>query len=158
MDPMIQAVVNTLVSGAIALAPAAAEQAGKSAVGEVVKDAYSRFKGYIIGKYTKVTGDISQLEEDPEDTDRQNMIGKVLEKAGAEKDEQLAELAKELLKAIQANAPAVAKRINVDITQLKVGGDASFRRIEESVKGKDWEITGNLTIEDVGKQGTNRPN
>ena len=123
MDPMIQAVVSTLVSGAIALAPAAAEQAGKSAVGEVVKDAYSRFKGYIIGKYTKVTGDISQLEEDPEDTDRQNMIGKVLEKAGAEKDEQLAELAKELFKALQDNSPAAAKRINADITQLKVGGD-----------------------------------
>lgn len=158
MNPMIQAVVTTLASGALALAPKLAEEAGKSVVGEAIKDAYGRLKGYIGGKYSKVTSDIAQLEEEPEDTDRQNMIAKGLQKAGADQDEQLSQLAQALLKAIQTNAPQIASGITVDLSDLKIGGSATVEHISDSVRLTTSDIKGDLNIRDVGFGGKSDPN
>jgi hypothetical protein len=122
MDP-ISIIVAALVSGAAAgLKPTAAQ---------MVKDAYSAIKHLIKSKYDGKA--LDKLEKDPSSTALGTELRSELEYRGADNDQQLLSLARELLEAVSEYDPAAAANVGVDLDDIR---------------------SRNLKVEDVTSTGT----
>jgi hypothetical protein len=145
MEPFVASLVGALAAGAIA--------AAKDTATQVVKDAYGGVRQYITDQYAKVR--LDDLEEEPQSKGQKLVIQEKLEKAGAENDPTLAELAATLVEALESQAPDAAKAAGVDLEGIRAALDIQIRRVGEGgpVRMKDLEARGgSLFIEDVGNQ------
>ena len=94
---------------AVALASGAAAGAAEQAVAE----AYEALKGVIKSRYSKVNLDL--IEEQPSSKNRRRVVAEDLENEGAETDDELIIMSKELIEMIQAEAPETFEIVGVDL-------------------------------------------
>jgi len=149
MDPL------TLITTALIVGATAALQ---ETAGQAVKDAYNGFKTFLIDRFQNTKTAIDSLEEDLTDENSQKTLTTRLGKAKAETDAEVLRRAQELVEAVKHYAPQTGAQLNIDLNDLTVGGSATLRNIEKTVKGRDWQITGDLNIENVGTKGDTDPN
>ena len=141
---IISAVVNALVTGAVA--------AQKPTAKKVLKDAYDALKSLIQRKYKKVN--LNRLERDP-DSSTKSSIAADLTKAGAFQDQELLSLVRTLVEAVEQYDREAAAAVGVDIERVK----AAFINIENvdaqgsGVKITDAEVSGGISISGI-KSGT----
>lgn len=141
MDPITAA----LIVGATA--------ALQKTAGQVIEDTYNAFKTLLISRFQSTKAAIELLESDPQDEDSQKVVNKQLQKAKVEEDEEVLQRAQALVEAVKKYAPDTGKQLNIDLNDLKVGGTATIRNIGKTVKGRNWDITKDLNIENVGMGG-----
>lgn len=149
MDPL------TLITTALIVGATAALQ---ETAGQAVKDAYNGFKTFLVDRFQSTKTAIDSLEEDLADENSQKTLTTRLGKANAETDAEVLRRAQELVEAVKRYAPQTGAQLNIDLNDLTVGGSATLRNIEKTVKGRDWQITGDLNIENVGTKGDTDPN
>ena len=146
MDP-IGIIVSALASGAAAGLKPAAEK--------VIIDAYAGLKSMIRRKYNSV--DLIPVEKKPESRSKRESVGEDLADAGATEDQELLDLAKELIDAVAKHDKAIAAAIGVDLEEIK----AAYLNIKKvtstgaGVKVKKSEFEGGIDIGEVsaGKLG-----
>src|SRR4051812_31852194 len=99
MDP-VSAIVTTF--------PLRATVALKNATEQARKDAHTKLKALIRGRYAKVSADLDQLEQTPDSTTRRAVIEESLTREGAQQDPQLPQLAAQaqtLIELVRSSAP-----------------------------------------------------
>lgn len=147
MDP-ISIIVMAVALGAAAGLKPTAEQ--------VIKDAYAGLKTLIQRKYAQANESVALIEAAPQSKARQQVMIEDLEKASADKDEELLRQAKTLLDAMQKADPDSAKSIGVSLEDIK----AASLKIDDviasgaGVQVKKAEITGDINISKVRAGGT----
>jgi hypothetical protein len=149
MDPV------TLITTALIVGATAALQ---ETAGQAVKDAYNGFKSFLVGRFQSTKSAVDSLEEDLTDEPTQNALTSRLTKAAVASDDEVLRRAQELVEAVKRYAPQVGAQLNIDLNDLIVGGSATFRNVEKTVKGRNWNVTGDLTVENVGMRGDDAPN
>ena len=149
MDPV------TLITTALIVGATAALQ---ETAGQAVKDAYNGFKSFLVGRFQSTKSAIDSLEDDLADENSQKTLTTRLSKAQAEADDEVLRRAQELVEAVKRYAPQTGAQLNIDLNDLIVGGSATFRNVEKTVKGRNWNVTNDLTIENVGMRGDDAPN
>jgi hypothetical protein len=108
MDP-ISIIIAALVSGiAAGLKPTASQ---------VVKDSYGAIKHLLKSKYDSKA--LDKLESDPSSTALSAELRTKLEYRGAESDQELLSLARELLEAVSEFDPEAATNVGVDLDDIK---------------------------------------
>jgi hypothetical protein len=137
MDP-ISIVVSAVVAGASA--------ALKDTTGMVIKDAYAGLKQFIFDRYRAVSVDL--VEQEPTSQSRELVLKEDLQKAGADKDEELLRRAQALLDAIERQPPDQAAALGVDLQRVKA---ANIRAKEIVAAGtgfraKDVEASGDINL------------
>jgi hypothetical protein len=148
MDP-ISLIISALVAGAAAGLKPTAEK--------VVKDAYAGFKNLLIGRFGKKSN-IESLEEKPQSAGRQATVKEELAEAGADRDAELMERARQLIETIKAHAPADAQAVGVNLSEV----EAEFIKIGKILSsggglvGSKLKLKGGLTIDEV-QAGGNPP-
>ena len=149
MDPL------TMITTALVVGATAALQ---ETAGQVVKDAYAAFKGFLVERYGGAKTAVELVEEDLSDADSQKVLTTRLGKTEAGSDEEILRRAQELIEVVQRHAPQTGEQLGVDMEKLRVGGNAVMRNIKKGVRGRDWDIKQDLTIENVGNVGDADPN
>jgi hypothetical protein len=134
---------------ALSLALGAGAAAGKAAVSEVVKDAYTALKNLIKKRYPKVS--VEQLEEAPGSKNRRAVVEEDLTAVGAAQDAELAAVAQNLINLVQQYAPAAASAIGVDLKDVAA---ANLRLADISASGTGVKVergafTGDIDIHGV---------
>ncbi len=130
--------ITTTIAAAVALGAA---ESLKNVAAAAVKDSYAALKKLIQDRYGKnedVTDAVDYVAKKPEAEPRRQMLEAALKEAGADKDQELAQLAQQLLAALKE--------------QLS-GKDAAQQVINQNISGKvnvisgtDQTNSGNLTI------------
>lgn len=150
MEPVI-----TTIAAALALGAAAGL---KDTASKAVTDAYAGLKKLIQDRYKKnedVTDALDYLIKKPEAGPRRQMLEQALKDAGADKDQELAQEAEQLLAAVEEHSPEAAAGIGMDIGTLKaarldvsnvlaVAGGGTGVKIEEA------EIDGTASFSNIG--------
>ena len=112
--PIDPVTIQTTIVTALALGAAAGLQ---ETAAQAVKDAYGAVKSLIQKKYRRV--DLAILEDDPSSEARQAVVKEEIAKTDMAQDAELAELVRQLVDAIEANAPQAAELIGVDLGNLQ---------------------------------------
>jgi len=126
--------------------------------GQVVEDAYNGLKALLINRFQATKAAVNALEENPDDPDARHFVEAKVKSSQVAGDAEIARLAETLIAAVQSHAPQLGRQANVDLTKLTVHGNATLRNIGERVKGREWEIGQDLTIENVGMDNDTDPN
>jgi hypothetical protein len=139
MEP-ISAIVTALALGAAS--------ALKDVAGQGIKDAYAGLKALIQRKYAQVP--LAQLEAKPDSKARREVVEEELTAAGAVHDEELLQLVKAVLNAVQ-QAPETAAAIGVDLEEVK---GAALRIADVIASGtgvrvRKGEFSGDIDIKGV---------
>ena len=147
MEP-VTAIVTALALGAAAGLKDTATQA--------VKDGYASLKTRIQQKYARVN--LELLEAAPDSKSQQAVVEEDLAKVGADYDEEILRIAKDLMDTIQGQAPGAASVIGIDLEDIK-GASLSIIDVIASgtgVKTKHADISGDIEIRKVraGQQGS----
>lgn len=137
MDPV------TLIAAAVAAGAAAG--AGDTAK-QVVVDGYAALKGLITHRYDVVEAEVVQVESEPEEPWRWQLLAEQLTRAGVGDDAQLRTAAQELLQIIEEQAPDAVSRIGVRLSRTVVGGDLEVSNLEVT-EGIGFEAV-DLTVDD----------
>lgn len=116
MDPV------TLIVSALA---AGAATALKETVGTAITDAYSALKGLLRRKYEDVN--IDAVERKPDSTVQRDAVAENLAEAGGGEDQELLELARQLVAAIREHEPAIEAPAGVVLKDV----EAAFIRAED---------------------------
>jgi len=143
MEP-ITAIVTAIATGAIS-------QTTK----QVIQDLYTGLKNRILDKYQGANASLAALENKPDSPSKRESLQEDLQDANAEKDAELLEKARDLLKAVEEHAPQAAQAIGVKLEDVKA---ANLRLQEIIVTGeqatgvdiKNAEIAGDIDISKVG--------
>ena len=109
MDPITAAIIGGLTVGAI--------KVGES----LIPDAYEQLKTVLKSKFgesSKLLGTVRELEEDPKDDVTKDTLIKRIAQVQADKDNEILEAAKALLKAIQNDLKATTI-IGVNLEEIK---------------------------------------
>jgi hypothetical protein len=148
MDP-ISLIISALVAGAAAGLKPTAEK--------VVRDAYEGFKKFLVGRFGNKSN-IESLEEKPQSAGRQATVKEELEDAGAARDAELMERARQLIETIKTHAPADARAVGVNLSEV----EAEFIKIGKVLSsgggfvGSKLKLRGGLTIDEI-QAGGNPP-
>ena len=131
MEPVI-----TTIAAAVALGAA---EGLKSIVPQAVSDAYEGLKKLIQDRYGKqedVIDAVDYVAKKPEAVPRRQMLEQALKDAGADKDQELHQLAQQLLNALQKQA---------------INEEAEQQRFKQDITGKGNVVTGkgNVNVGDI---------
>lgn len=148
MDPLTL-IVSSLAAGAVASA--------KSTVESIVKDSYEGIKAFIKKKFgSKVT--VEDMEKNPNSESKRGSLKEDLENSGAAHDQELLEMAKNLIEVVKQHAPDT-KVTGVNIEDV----EAEFLKINKvestgtGVNVSKSKFTGGIDIGEV-KSGGNSSN
>lgn len=113
MEPVI-----TTIAAAVALGAA---EGLKSIVPQAVSDAYAGLKKLIQNRYgsnADVTDAVALVSQKPEAAPRRQMLEQALKDAGADKDQELHQLAQQLLAALkeQPTANTIGQKVELHVT------------------------------------------
>lgn len=141
MEP-ISAIVLSLALGAAA-------EAGKDAVGEVVKDAYRKVKTLLAEHFSSVP--ISLITDAPDSKPRRALVESELSALNADQNKDLVEAANKLIEAVKEHAPSAVAIVGVSLKDVEAANirlkdiySAGSGAILEKVKA-----TGDVVIENV---------
>jgi hypothetical protein len=136
MDP-ISLIVIALVKGALL---AGAQEMGRAAG----RDAYQALKTMLVSKYEPAAPSIERLEREPESPERQAEVERTLRNLGADHDEELLRLSKELMKVIEQGT-----WIDDPLDEAKRAGEAqALSQTLGSHIERLRNIRGNYSLED----------
>jgi hypothetical protein len=143
MEPISATIVAAIAGGAaVAL---------KDVANKAISDTYQAIKTLIIDKY-KRKGAIEALEEDPQSDDAKKLLTGALEKAGADRDEEIIKLAQQLSEALSQMPKEEAAKYLIDAEGF-TAANVLFKNIKTSLDGlarlKDTNIAGNLIVEGI---------
>jgi hypothetical protein len=122
-----------------------------------IKDAYGALKGLLFRKYTNIS--INDLERKPESDAKRESLAEDLADAGAGEDEELLELARQLVAAVRENDPQAGSAIGINLADV----EAEFIRTGKikstgtGFRGERIKLTGGLEIGDVDAGGNEDP-
>jgi hypothetical protein len=108
---MVTLIVAALAAGMVAGA--------KDTAATAVKDAYAALKGLLSRKYATVS--VAGLEQKPGSGTQRAALQESLEDAGAGSDQDLAQLARQLVAAIRESDPEAGKAVGVILTDIEAG-------------------------------------
>lgn len=128
--------VTTTIAAAVALGAA---ESLKDVAAAAVKDSYNALKKLIQSRYGNnedVTDAVEYVAKKPEAAPRRQVLENALQEAGADKDQELVQLAQQLLAALK---------------EQPGGKEAVQQTIEQHVSGQGNVIagTGNITVGDI---------
>ena len=131
----------------------------KSVAEKGVKDSYEAIKTLIRSKYPKVG--IEWLEEKPDSKNRQGAVEEDIADWGVDKDEEVLQKAKTLLKAIEELSESEVPAIGVNIEKIK-GAALTIEDVIATGTGvnvRKAELTGDIKIKEVraGSKGDENP-
>ena len=135
MDPVTAAIAAGAAAGLTATASSA------------VRDAYEALKAVLEARFPRV--DVRPLEELPDSRSKQASLAEDLERFGADRDEDVVQLARALAEVIAREAPQAAARAGVDLERIRAQF-VDIHRIDGGVHAHDVETTGGIRISDVG--------
>lgn len=132
----------------------------KSVAEKGVKDSYEAIKTLIRSKYPKVG--IKWLEEKPDSKNRQGAVEEDIVDLGVDKDEEVLQKAKTLLKAIEELSESEVPAIGVNIEDLIGKGALKIEDVTATGTGvnvKKAELEGDIEIKQVraGSKGDENP-
>lgn len=149
MEPVI-----TTIAAAVALGAA---ESLKTVAAEAVKESWAALKKMLHDRYGSsgdVTDAVDYVAKKPEAAPRRQMLEQALKEAGADKDQELAKSADNLLAAIEQHNPNAAAGIGMDIGTLKAARlDVSNVLAAQSgtgVKIGTAEIAGEAVFSNIG--------
>jgi hypothetical protein len=140
MDPV------TLIVAALA---AGAATGLKDTAATAVREAYSALKAFLSHRYGKVR--IDDVESKPESEAKRESLTEDLTEAGAAKDQELLDLARQLVVALRENDASAGQVIGVDLDHL----EADFVKIGKvsstgtGVRAADVRLKGGFEVDDV---------
>lgn len=148
MDP-ISAVVAAVALGA--------SDGVRETSKKLVSDAYTALRSLISRKYSSVTAEVAGLESEPEEELRRALLTKKLSQAGAGDDQELADLAQNVLTAITDQAPDLPSSVGIVLRRTHVGGDIEVNDVAvaggSGVFTEDVQSAGSLRISGIAIQG-----
>ena len=151
---ILQAVASGLAVGAAAGLEASAAQA--------VKDAYAALRRLVARSLPEAMPSIEHLEQAPESAARRAMVAEDLSRLQMPATEELAAAVRDLLAAVERDAPQAARRVAVDLADLRAGTLelSRIRADAEAVRLRRVQVDGALRISDVdtGPRGGSDPN
>jgi hypothetical protein len=146
----------------ITAALAAGAAAGLTDVAtQAVQDGYGRLKSALSARFPQLGVHVQALEAWPDSQSKQSSLAEELADACAEHHAELLQLAQVLLEAIQQEAPEAALRAGVDLEMVRAGGSMVIedaRGGDVGVRGRDWEVTGDIQISGARGGGGSDPN
>jgi hypothetical protein len=149
VDPITAAVAAGAASGLTAVAS------------QAIKDAYSRLKAALDAKYPDATPSLLALEARPDSEAKQQSLAEELADGGGNHDVTLLQLAEALMSAVERDAPSAIRRAGVDLRKLKTEGSVRIKKAQGTdvgVHGDDWDVQGDLVIDDARGGGGPDPN
>jgi hypothetical protein len=138
------------VSFIVAAVAAGAAAGLKDTAAAAVKDAYAGVKRLIESRYD--TAGLDALEQKPESEAKRASLAEDLADAGAGSDEELKELARELVAAVDAHDPGAAAKVGVNLEDLKGASLKITRVVAEGgadIRVKKGEFSGDVEISDI---------
>ena len=140
MDP-ITTIVTAVILGAASGITKATEQS--------VMATYKALKDALKKSYSTV--DIEQVEKDPKSPARRALLTEELEHSGAGKDDQLVQLANDLIEAIENGNGIASDAVGINLEQLRARNISMLDIIADGsgIVGRDWEAEDDITIEGV---------
>ena len=146
--------ITTTIVAAIALG---ASQGMKETAAQAVKDSWATMKIFIQDRYKDnedVTDAVDYAIKKPTAKSRQQELSKALETAGADKNQELVQLAEKLLAAVEKNSPKLIAGVGMDIGTLKAARlDVSkvfATQDGTGVKIENAEIEGDAVFSNIG--------
>lgn len=152
MDPV------TLIAAAVAIG---ASEGVRETAKKTVTDAYAALRNWLEIKYGSVAGEISGLEQEPEEELRRALLAKKLAAAGANDDPELRELAQTLLTMVVEQEPGAPATVGVRLRRASVGGDIEITDVAveggSGVLAEDITADGSLQISGVSARDPQEP-
>lgn len=148
----------TLIATAVALG---ALEGARETTKRAVSDAYLAIRNLLAKKYAAVGPEVSVLVKKPSDKARRELLAEELENAGAGDDQQLKELAQELLAAIEAGDSDAPNTVGVVLRRASAGGDIEVTDITvdggSGVVAEDVRAAGSMRIQGVTARAPQEP-
>jgi hypothetical protein len=148
MDPV------TLIVAALATGAAAGL---KETATSAVKEAYGTLKALLSRRYARVR--LDDLERKPESAAKRESVAEDLADAGAGADDELLELARELVATIRRDDAEAGRAVGVDLADV----EAQFIRVGKikstgtGFRGERLRLEGGLQIDEVDSGGSSAP-
>lgn len=147
MEPLT-AITTALAAGASA--------AFRDTASTAIKDAYSALKKLIKARFTGAT--VDSLEAKPGSPARREAVKEELEEGGAHHDEEVLRLARLVLETVSSQAPEVAEKIGIDLSDIRAGAlritDVISSGVGVTVRGAN--VAGTIEITGV-RAGAEEP-
>lgn len=141
------------VANMVAMAVTAGATAiGKEVASSAVKDAYTALKAFLTSRIKRADMLVEDIESNPSSDLEQQLLEKNVEQSEHANDPEIADLAKQLIAAVESLKTDPRAQALFDFEKLRLAGDADFSDIETSggvVRGDDVEIGGNLTAKGI---------
>lgn len=148
----------TLIATAVALG---ALEGARETAKQAVSDAYLAIRRLLADKYAAVGPEVGVLEKKPSDKARREMLAEELEKAGAGDDQQLKDLAQELLSAVEAGDSDAPNTVGVLLRRASAGGDIEVTDITvdggSGVFAEDVRAAGSIKFQGVTASAPQEP-
>ena len=146
MEPITTTIVTAIALGA-----------SRETAAQAVKDSWAAMKKFIQDRYKDnedVTDAVDYAIKKPAAKSRQQELGKALETAGANKNQELVQLAEKLLAAVKKSSPELVDGVGMDIATLKAARlDVSNVLAVQGgtgVKIENAEIEGDAVFSNIG--------
>lgn len=152
MDPV------TMVAAAVAIG---ASDGVRKTTKRAITDAYASLRNWLTSKYGGVTGEVTGLEQEPEEELRRALLAKKLAAAGGNDDSELRELAQTLLTLVEEQEPNAPATVGVILRRTSVGGDIEIADVAvqggSGVVAEDLTADGSLRVSGVSARGPEEP-
>ncbi|MBB5911271.1 hypothetical protein BJY24_000138 [Nocardia transvalensis] len=147
-----------MVAGAVAIG---ASEGARQTVKKIVTDSYDALRQWIVDRYAVATAAVEEIESDPSEELRRQLLAKKLRQAGAGEDAELQDLAQALLNQIEEHAPGAAAAVGVRLQRVEAGGDIEVIDVEveggSGVTAEDVSAGGSVRIQGVKVRATQEP-
>lgn len=137
-----------VASAFIAILAAGAAAGLKETASDAVKSAYAGLKAILAGKLSS----LANLEEHPDDPDYQSAAKKEISHKGLIGDGKLVDKARELIEAIEREAPHQNQADGINLSEIRAARDVLIRNLEATgaIAVRDVASnTGNIHIEGI---------
>ncbi|CQD22486.1 hypothetical protein BN1232_05640 [Mycobacterium lentiflavum] len=152
MDPV------TMVAAAVAIG---ASDGVRKTTKRAITDAYASLRNWLTSKYGGGTGEVTGLEQEPEEELRRALLAKKLAAAGGNDDSELRELAQTLLTLVEEQEPNAPATVGVILRRTSVGGDIEIADVAvqggSGVVAEDLTADGSLRVSGVSARGPEEP-
>jgi hypothetical protein len=145
-DSGVDADAVTVITQALAAGAAAGF---KDTAAKAVKDTYAGLRKLITERYQDV--DVSAVEKRPDSEHKRASLAEDLQQAGADRDAELLEAARQVLATVNTHAADTGLAIGVDLSGLEAAAVRIRDVIAEGtgVQGRDWKVAGDVEISGV---------
>jgi hypothetical protein len=136
----------TIIVSAIALGAAAGF---KDSAAQAVKDAYAGLKRLITDRYRGV--DVTPVESKPDSEPKRGSLAEDLDAAGAGRDEDLLEAARQVIAEVKAHEADVGPALGIDLERVEAAS-LQVRNVDAEgtgVRVRDGKFSGDMIIDGV---------